>query len=196
MVRHGAVEAEQRYRLLFERHWRRVLAYAARRAPDAATAEDVVAEVFLVAWRRIDEVPSDCELAWLLGVARRVLANSRRSLQRRERLIEHVGHNITHLQMISLQHDRDTSSADDQRVIDALSRMRRADAEVLRLTAWEGLSHDEIAVVLNCSVNAVAVRGHRARKRLEQLLVERIDGEVVKAERDVGHRPVMPGTQT
>jgi DNA-directed RNA polymerase specialized sigma24 family protein len=68
----------------FERMYRdyadRVHSYAWRRS-DATTADEVVAEVFLVAWRRLDHVPGE-PLPWLLAVSRRVLANQRRSSRR------------------------------------------------------------------------------------------------------------------
>jgi hypothetical protein len=44
-----------------------VYRYAVRRQPDAA--DDVVAEAFLAAWRRLDDIPAEAELAWLLGAA-------------------------------------------------------------------------------------------------------------------------------
>jgi DNA-directed RNA polymerase specialized sigma24 family protein len=62
---------------LYVRHASAVTAYALRRT-DRATAEEVVGDVFLLAWRRRDLIADD-ELAWLLGAARRILANARRS---------------------------------------------------------------------------------------------------------------------
>ena len=63
----------ERFAQAFEEHFRAVSAYALRRTTPAE-AEDAVAETFLVAWRRLDELPDDAK-PWLLGVARRVLAN-------------------------------------------------------------------------------------------------------------------------
>lgn len=79
---------EARFNRLYELHLDAVRAYAWRRAP--GLADDIVAETFLVAWRRLDEVPDD-SLPWLIGVARNVRANLRRADRRREALVERLG---------------------------------------------------------------------------------------------------------
>jgi RNA polymerase sigma-70 factor, ECF subfamily len=161
---------EQRYRLLFERYWRPVRAYALRRAPDSATAEDVVSEVFLTAWRRIDDIPEDSELPWLYGVARNVLSNTRRGQIRRERL-------VARLQSDRVAQGRSPGAVaqvgDDEsvdRLWEALGELSEDDSEILTLATWEQLPHSEIAVALGCSVNAVAIRLHRARGKLADIL--------------------------
>lgn len=163
----GSDEAERRFRALFDGCYRPLLGYALRRANSRAAAEDVVAETFLVAWRRIGDVPesSDTALAWLFGVARRVSANTRRGDARRERLLARLSR---------ARNDQTTDTPLDEVVVaggdasaavaEAMRRLRPADAEVLQLALWEQLSHAQIAVVLDCSVNAVAIRLHRARK--------------------------------
>lgn len=79
-----------RFRGVFARQYRAVLAYALRRASEA-DAHDVVADTFLVAWRRLRDVPAgDAELPWLLGVARRTLANQRRAKLRAARLADRL----------------------------------------------------------------------------------------------------------
>lgn len=82
-----------RFELLYAKFAPAVKAYVLRRAA-ASTADDVVAEVFVVCWRRFEEVPVD-PLPWLLGVARRVLSTQRRGERRRgalhERLAGQVG---------------------------------------------------------------------------------------------------------
>ena len=71
---------EDRFEELFREHYGAVRGYALRRAA-RELAQDAVSETFLVAWRRLDDVPADA-LPWLFGVARRVLANQRRSAAR------------------------------------------------------------------------------------------------------------------
>lgn len=172
MGRRGG-EEQQRYRLLFERHWRRVSAYVHRRCPDPAAADDVVADVFLIVWRRIDDIPAEHELPWLFGVARRALANSLRSAARRQQLVEKLASERPDASGDSGAsvngHDPDTAGTVDL-VQRALAQLRPVDAEILRLSAWEELTPSQIAVVMGCSPNAAAVRLHRARMRLSDIL--------------------------
>jgi DNA-directed RNA polymerase specialized sigma24 family protein len=139
---------------------RHVLAYALRRA-DPATAEDVVAETFAIAWRRLAEMP-DRPLPWLLGVARRVLANHRRGERRRRALVDR------------LPVPAAPEGAPAGRALGALASLRERDREVLLLHAWEGLDHAEAGTVMGCSAATFAVRLHRARRRFEREL-ERVD---------------------
>jgi RNA polymerase sigma factor (sigma-70 family) len=91
----GLERAEVRFERLYAEHGRAVLAYAVRRAADAQDAADVVADTFLVAWRRLDDVPpAGAARLWLYGVARHVLANQQRSERRRERLAERLRHEL------------------------------------------------------------------------------------------------------
>jgi RNA polymerase sigma factor (sigma-70 family) len=154
---------ESVFQRTYAMHHRRVLAYCARRA-SRADAWDAAAEVFLVAWRRLDQVPSpDDALPWLLGVARRVLANQRRTEGRRRRLIERVaatGDGVFWPDDIVV---RDEEAA---HVLDALSRLRSIDREILQLALWEELNPSEIAEVLEISRAAVDQRFSRAKRRL------------------------------
>ena len=167
----GHAEVEQRYRLLFERHWRDVRAYTIRRCGDVSAADDTVAETFLVAWRRIGDVPTDNELAWLLGTARRVLSNARRGDVRRDRLLARL-RDTTIVDVVDVADLAVEASDTARQVRDALSRLRPDDAEIIQLSAWEQLSHAQIAVVLDITANAVAIRLHRARQRLTDQLVK------------------------
>ncbi len=139
---------------------RHVLAYALRRA-DPATAEDVVAETFAIAWRRLAEIP-ERPLPWLLGVARRVLANHRRGERRRRALVDR------------LPVPAASEDAPEGHVLSALASLRERDREALLLHAWEGLDHSEAGTVMGCSAATFAVRLHRARRRFERELA-RID---------------------
>lgn len=153
---------------LFRAHARHVSAYALRRT-DAASADDVVSEVFLVAGRRLADVPADAR-PWLYAVARRVLANQRRSAGRRAAL---------HAALGVLARDRapvqPPSFAHDAPLLQALAALRPNDREVLMLIAWEGLDAADAATVLGCSVAAVHTRLHRARARLQRELDRRSD---------------------
>jgi RNA polymerase sigma factor (sigma-70 family) len=143
---------------------RHVLAYALRRA-DPTSAEDAVAETFVIAWRRLDDVP-ERPLPWLLGVARRVLANQRRGERRRRGLVEHL--------RTPASTPDPPESAQEDRALTALASLGERDREALLLHAWEGLDHSEAGTVLGCSAGAFAVRLHRARQRFEREL-QRVD---------------------
>jgi RNA polymerase sigma-70 factor (ECF subfamily) len=153
--------AQRRFTHLYEQHYWSVLRFLLRRLGEEPRSRDLTAEVFVVAWRRLDELP-DPVLPWLYGVARRVLANEYRSQGRQDRLHERLAG-------LAVQEDEDLS-AERIWVVEALHRLSDADQEVLRLSAWEDLSGADIAAVLNCSNNAAAVRLHRARQRLRALM--------------------------
>ncbi|MCP2266947.1 RNA polymerase sigma factor [Promicromonospora thailandica] len=143
---------------LFAAHARGVYRYARARLP-AAEAEDVVAEVFAIAWRK-GELP-DNPRAWLLGVARRVLANQVRAQQRRTALAERVR---THPVPPGQDDARLVGELDELRR--ALDLLRPADREVIALLAAAELSTAEVAQVLGCTTASAATRVHRARRRL------------------------------
>lgn len=130
--------------------------------------QDVAAETFTVAWRRLDVVPDEA-LPWLYQVARRTLANQRRSAQRQVAVAEEVF--LSERDM--LHHggaDPGEQAARRDVVLRALRSLSDADREIIRLAAWEELDPAEIAVVLECAKATVPVRLHRARKRLAKAL--------------------------
>ena len=145
---------------LYERHATAVHAYALRRS-DRETADEVTAQVFLVAWRRRSSVPDEA-LPWLYGVARRVLADQRRGASRRRRLGER-------LRGVTIE-DSHELALPDRGLTSALRRLSETDREALLLCYWEGLEHAQMAQVMGCSRAAVTVRLHRARRRLRREL--------------------------
>lgn len=137
--------------------------FLARRT-DPDTAEDVLAEVLLVCWRRRDELPPVEEtLPWAYAVARHCLANADRSERRRRRLAARVAVVDPPATEATAVEPPDPRAA---RIGPALSALPGTDAEVLRLWAWEGLAPWEIAEVLDTTANAVSSRLARARRRL------------------------------
>lgn len=183
----GGRSADRRlaFHALFETHHRAVLGYALRRTRVEADAEDVVAETFAVAWRRFEAIPDE-PLPWLYGVARRVLANQRRGAARRARLLERAAAFLP----------RSISSPQREPAIDALERLSPDDQELLRLVAWEELTHAEVAVVLATTPNAVAIRLHRARKRFAQALNEITERTDLKDSAESRTSPPVKGRVT
>jgi RNA polymerase sigma-70 factor, ECF subfamily len=130
-----------------------------RTGPDAAA--DVLSDVLLVIWRRLESVPEDDALPWAYGVARRALANYRRGARRHLRLVERM----TAEASLSPAHE-----FDDPDLELALAELSEADQELVRLWAWEQLEPREIAVVLRTTPNAVSLRLGRVKSKLESKL--------------------------
>jgi RNA polymerase sigma-70 factor (ECF subfamily) len=154
------VTREKKFEALFRRNYTAVRGYALRRAP-ADVAQDVVAETFLVAWRRLDDVPEDA-LPWLFGVARRVLANERRAADRRSALEQRVA-GATETGGAGDAVDRIGDSA---LVREALAGLSEPHREALMLVAWHGLTGARAARAAGCRPATFAVRLHRARAKL------------------------------
>ena len=169
---------EARFTALFTAHAPSLLGYALRRT-SPADAADLVAETMLVAWRRLAEVPAgSAERLWLYGVARGMLANGRRASLRRDRLgarfAVEVGQRVEH---------HESTVVDQLAIGEAVRHLSRSEREVVLLTAWEGLSPAEIALVLDVPAATVRSRLHRARQELRG----RLDREA---------RATPPGTLT
>jgi RNA polymerase sigma-70 factor (ECF subfamily) len=155
---------EQRFTKLFTDNYEQVLAFARRRV-EADLAQDIVAETFLTAWRRMDEIRGE-PLPWLYRVASHAIANQRRGATRRRRLDDRA-------RLLT----GETASADHADAVTEASRFAAAfrslsepDQEVLRLAMWERLDRTAAASVLGCSLATFKVRLHRARRRLVRLL--------------------------
>ena len=146
---------------MFRRYGGRVFAYALRHCGSAA-AEDVLADTFLVAWRRLDDMPAE-PLPWLLVIARNTMANDRRSRARRRRLSDAIA---------AWERLRPPANGVDHEVIGrevmlrALGTLTELEREALLLVAWDGLRPPDAATVAGCSLRAFEVRLQRARARL------------------------------
>lgn len=163
----SGTEHEEHFRRVYAADFAPLLAYAVRRVEQPEDAADIVAETFLVAWRRRREIPPDGEARlWLYGVARRVLANHHRSGVRRQRLGERLRQRIT----AAVGADPGSQVPERLAVHAALARLNPLDREVLMLTVWEGLAPREAAMVLQVSPAVVRTRLSRARARLRDLV--------------------------
>lgn len=149
---------------VYKTHFRPVLAYALRRARGPEDAADVVAETFLVAWRRFDQIPEERAQAWLIGVARMVLANQQRGEVRRNRLASRLG------EVLAANPSVPEPPAGTEDLQQAWRLLSPRDQEILALSAWEGLNALEIATVLDIPAATARTRLSRARRRFRQTL--------------------------
>jgi RNA polymerase sigma-70 factor, ECF subfamily len=158
---------EERFNRLYDEHAEAVRAYLWRRDPDLC--DDVVAETFLVAWRRLEETPLDVR-PWLIGIARNVRLNLHRSARRQRALT---------IRLMETRSEPTYSDPPSTIALEAaLARLSDKDREILLLSTWDGLDRTAIAQVFGCSRANVTVRLHRARKRLATALTKELTDEV------------------
>jgi RNA polymerase sigma-70 factor (ECF subfamily) len=152
---------------LFDTHYWAVRAYVLRRAAPSVV-DDVVAETFLITWRRLESVGDD-PLPWILGVARRLLANHYRAERRRSAL-------LVRLQgLVGPGAVWEAPAAMSVHLAAAMAALSAAEREALLLVAWEGLEPGRAARVAGCSSGAFRVRLHRARQRVSNVLEQSSD---------------------
>jgi RNA polymerase sigma-70 factor, ECF subfamily len=159
-------EREQRFREIYDAVYVDLLRFARRRV-HPTHAEDVVSDVMLVAWRRLDDVPTDLSAAraWLFGVARKVLQNTRRRGDRHDavavRLTEagqgpaEAGH---HPDLVAHRVD----------IAAAWPLLSASHQEAIALSVLDGLTAPEAATVLGISATAFRLRLSRARRTLRR----------------------------
>jgi RNA polymerase sigma-70 factor (ECF subfamily) len=155
------------FRLLFDRHGPRIHRFATRRTGEPASGDDITAVVFLEAWRRraaVDLV-HDSAGPWLYGVANNVIRHWHRKRRSHAAALER----FAALPPASSELvDRQVQAADDAAVVlEQIRQLPPRERDVLVLSVWEGLHHDEIAVALGIAVGTVKSRLSRARARLD-----------------------------
>lgn len=152
----------RRFDRLYQDNFGAVYSFVYRRASQRDDVPDLVSEVFATAWRRLAQVPAPPDDRWwLFATARRVLATSQRTRARRARLIGRLQREPSAAQI-------DPDTALEERVAALFARLRPKEREVVQLVLWDELTHAQVAAVLGCSVNAAAVRYHRALRKLRR----------------------------
>lgn len=159
-------ERRQAFEQLFANHYWAVRAYLVRRGR-RVSVEDVLADTFLVAWRRLDEVPND-PLPWLIAVARRTLANHLRAQRRHDAL---TGRLSVFSSARTDWHAPNTLSDEFAMALESLPERER---EALLLVAWEGLSPTRAAQAAGCTAATFRVRLHRARHHVADHLSRQV----------------------
>jgi RNA polymerase sigma-70 factor (ECF subfamily) len=159
---------DARFEALYRAHARQVHGYCLRRT-SSEEARDATSEVFVVAWRRFDDVPrGDEALPWLYGVARNVLANRARSFRRRDRLaVKAAAH---HDPTVPGPESQIVRNEEHDELLEALGKLSDKDQEILRLVEWEGLSRDKVADMFFVSRAAIDKRIARAYKKMANML--------------------------
>jgi RNA polymerase sigma-70 factor (ECF subfamily) len=161
----GEDDRRARFEVAYRALYVPIRGYVARRCADPEDAAEVVAETFVTLWRRLDDAPPGEALRpWVYGVARRTLANQRRGDRRRTALAERLA-----AEPPLAVADPEPAGV-DRDVARAFAGLSDADRELLSLVAWEGLSHEELAVALGVSRAVVRLRLHRARRRFAAAL--------------------------
>jgi RNA polymerase sigma-70 factor (ECF subfamily) len=159
-------ETDEAFTRLFNEHSLALRRFTLRRFSDSRVCEDIVAETFLIAWRRWGELPpKERELQWLYGIAFRVLSNQRRSRDRRDRLFTRLS-----FERNPDPEDLETGPIDFLSIRVALSQLRDSDRELLEFVYWEKLTYREISEIVGVSENAVGIRINRAKSQLKKLL--------------------------
>lgn len=166
-MRQRDVERRWRFDALFVAFGADIVAFCEWRAASPSDGQDAAADVFLTAWRRLDDLPEgDAARMWLYGTARRVIANQRRSSRRRIALQDRLTAEM------SLTPPAVGRDPEEGLVHEVLHRLGPRDREVLLLAEWEGLSPAQIAVVLGCLTVTARGRLHRARRRFRDAFEE------------------------
>jgi RNA polymerase sigma-70 factor (ECF subfamily) len=159
-------DPEKRFTGLYDEYYRRVLRYALQHA-DPGSAEDIASETFLIAWRRLDDVPEP-PLPWLLVVARNLLGRQFRHARRQQRLAHQIRELTTDADLRAW--DAGDHVIERAVALEALGSLPDTDVEALTLVTWHGLDAAEAASVVGCSPHAFTARLHRARRRLADIL--------------------------
>lgn len=159
---------DARFEALYRAHAREVHGYCLRRT-SIEEAKDATSEVFVVAWRRFEDVPyGDDALPWLYGVARNVLGNRARSFRRRDRLAAKAA--AHHDETVPGPEPQIVRNEQHDELLRALSKLSDKDQEILRLVEWENLTRDKVAEMLFVSRSAIDKRIARAYKKMAATL--------------------------
>ncbi|QBI55319.1 RNA polymerase sigma factor [Streptomonospora litoralis] len=160
-------DPQARFEALYTESYGDVLGYLLRRVEDPESAADLVAEVFVTVWNRLDDVPTGPGARpWIFGVARKVLGNHRRGARRRTALAERLRGELRRVQVTRPE----AAEPELGRIGAAFRSLPDGDREILTLAGWEGLDPGQIAIALGCARGTARVRLHRARRRFARAL--------------------------
>jgi RNA polymerase sigma factor (sigma-70 family) len=162
--------AQTAFAAYYREHYPAVARFTERRIDDREAAAEIAADVFRLVWSRRDghDLPAR---AWLLVTARNLLGNAYRSRDRRRALEEKA---------IAAALAAPDAGADHELIAAVFEMIGPRHSEVLRLAYWDGLSGEDLGMLLGCSANAANIRLHRARRAAEAAVVQ-LDAEEARA---------------
>ena len=159
------MERRTRFDRIYRSNVDRVMNYCLRHL-NPSHAEDAVADTFLVAWRRLDDVPEPA-VGWLIVTARHTNYRRYRAPAKAQPLAERLAR-VTSL----AAEPPDVAVERRAELLAALDVLTEEEREALFLTAWDGLSGEDAARALGCGHGALRMRLHRARQKLADALGE------------------------
>ncbi len=164
-------EEPEAFAVLFRRHAALLYRYVARRL-GPQVADDIVAEVFLAAFRQRDRYDVDRADArpWLYGIATNLIGRHRRAEVRALRNLERTGVDPVTEGFVERSEDRVGAAAVARRLAAALAGLRPGYRHALLLVAWGQLTYEEVAAALGVPVGTVRSRISRARKHMRAAL--------------------------
>jgi RNA polymerase sigma-70 factor (ECF subfamily) len=172
LVRRSTLSRDEEFARLVTAYRPTLLRYGLRRLDDLASAEDLVADTFVVVWRRLDEVPlGDEEIFWLYAVAGNLVKNALRGRQRSLRLEARLA--------LERRADGDVDFNEENLglLLDLLTQLTSEEQEILRLVYWEKVTYRQLGLVLGCSEKAAGIRVSRLRHGLrDRLRIPSSDG--------------------
>ena len=159
---------EQQFSDLYRRMHAELRTYLVRRL-DLDLVDDVLAETFLVVWRRWPDLPADHSgrRAWIYGILRNKAMQATDTLNRQSRLTYRAG-SVLDAEVVLDPLDLEALH-EARRLLDLLPPGER---DALSLVVIAGLTSTETAAVLGCSASSVTTRVARARNRLRTILAK------------------------
>lgn len=152
---------------IYEDHYLAVRQFSSWQC-EPSELDDVVADVFLVAWRRFSELEAEWARPWLFGVAKNVLRSRQRSVRRASAFVNQL---VALRPAAATDLDAGELSIDDVELIKAgLKALPADDQEILILSTWYEMTAAELAVALSITKNNATVRLHRARTRFRTII--------------------------
>jgi RNA polymerase sigma-70 factor (ECF subfamily) len=188
-VEHRTAARDTQFTALYEEHYASIRAYASASVP-TGEVDDIVAEAFLVAWRRWDDIPHDWARGWLIGVARNVVRARHRTSKRATGFLDQLSLDRSAAPAATVD---EQPNVQVEMLTAALGTLKSSDQEILILTGTYDLSLEDLALALNINSSTAGVRIHRARERLRVAFAKQVEDTASDATSDTSKKGTNNG---